>query len=294
MKRRFKKIALIIFLIMISVVGIIFYRKKTIIPVIDFDESMQKERYGQVIDNNWGRPVYEILKNQYEKYKNNQPTSHLKIPKIIHQIWLGSPFPEKYKNFQQSWIRYHPDWEYKLWTEKELTILPMKNRRLYEKSINYGEKSDIARYEILYQFGGLYVDTDYECLKSLETFHYTYDFYIGIQPLDTDIVQLGIGLIGTAAHHPLIKTALDNVEKQLQKSLQIIVRTGPIYFTQIFCTFAPKFSDTLALPASYFYPRGYTQSIDDKNIWQKRVSFAVHHWAGSWLKKEGFVHAKNN
>lgn len=292
MKRHSKK--LYFFLVIIFIVFVFCYllccTKKIDLVYVDFDTSMQKNAYNHILNKGWG-PVYNILKEQYEKHKGRQLENRLHIPKIIHQIWLGSPFPEKYKAFQQSWLKYHPGWEYKLWTEKELAQLNMHNRNLYEKSINYGEKSDIARYEILYQFGGVYVDTDYECLKSLEPFHCAYDFYIGIQPLDTNAVQLGIGLIGVAPHHPLIKVALDGLHKQMHEKQQIIERTGPIYFTKVFCLFAPKLKDaTIAFPATYFYPRGYTQSAEEKTTWQKPESYAVHHWAGSWLKKEGFVH----
>jgi len=70
------------------------------------------------------------------------------IPKIIHQIWLGSPLPEKYKQLQKSWLKYHPDWHYYLWTEKEIAAFGLTNQALYDATSNYGEKSDIARYEI--------------------------------------------------------------------------------------------------------------------------------------------------
>ncbi len=45
----------------------------------------------------------------------------------------------------------------------------------------------------------------------------------------------------------------------------------------------------IALPASYFYPCGYEQRGTDRELWCKAESYAVHHWAGSWLKKEAFV-----
>ena len=73
------------------------------------------------------------------------------IPKIIHQIWLGSSLPEKYKRFQQSWKKYHPDWTYILWSEKEIEEFGLKNKKIYDKTKNLGQKSDIARYEILYR-----------------------------------------------------------------------------------------------------------------------------------------------
>ena len=46
----------------------------------------------------------------------------------------------------------------------------------------------------------------------------------------------------------------------------------------------------IALPATYFYPMSYNQRGMVKSTWIKPEAYAVHHWAGSWLKSEAFVH----
>ncbi len=262
------------------------------VPLVDFDFSMDIVHYPQRLKHPTERAWYNTCKKLYDR---NRAAVHVrcgttKIPKIIHQIWLGSPFPEKYRGFQASWQQQHPDWEYKLWTDAELATFPMKNRALYDAAKNYGEKSDIARYEILYTYGGLYVDTDFECLRSFDPLHNCYDFYVGIQPLDTNVVQLGIGLIGAAVAHPLLAWAIDLLPKNVEQYQQIIQRTGPLYFTRVFTEAAPQLKvGTVALPATYFYPKGYTQRDVPPAVWQRPESFAVHHWEGSWLKKEAFV-----
>lgn len=264
--------------------------KSTLTPKIDFDESMQAETFAHIIADEWGPQLYPVLKHCYEKNFTTSPESTTyKIPKIIHQIWLGSPFPEKYKKFQESWIRHHPGWEYRLWTDKDIEEFGLANKEQYRFARNYGEKSDIARYEILHRYGGVYVDTDYECLKPLDDLHKSYDFYIGIQPLDTDHVQLGLGLFGSHAGHPLLQTAIAEIGKKESVIEPVVIRTGPIFFTRVFYHIAPKLHDkTIALPASYLYPLGYCQKSYDKSVWLKPESFAVHHWEGSWLKPEAF------
>ena len=286
-----KKILLITAIILVVCTGFLFifdsHRN-----YVDFDDSMQTAAYQSIVSAGWGNQVMHIFRELYQKnnLRNIKPAKALKIPKIIHQIWLGSEFPEKYKAFQQSWVKHHPDWEYKLWQEADIANLVMQNRDLYQAARNYGEMSDIARYEILYQYGGLYVDTDYECLKPCDMFHYCYDFYIGIQPLDTNIVQLGIGLIGSTPKHPLLKAAIDGLPESDRQTQQIIAKTGPLYFTRVFCSHVLALPGiNIAFPATYFYPRGYNQSFDDKTKWVKTESFAVHHWAGSWRAKEAFM-----
>lgn len=171
--------------------------------------------------------------------------------------------------------------------------LKFDNKTFYDKAINYGEKSDILKWEIIYRYGGVYVDTDYECLNPLDTLHYTYDFYTGIQPLDTHQVQLGAALYGAHPGHQIMKACVENI-KNNQHIKPIIVKTGPIHFTRMFSIFAHKGnSKDIALPASYLYPCGYDQKGLHAQVWQQPESYAVHHWAGSWLKPSGFVGRKN-
>ncbi len=257
---------------------------------VSFDDSMQIDKYRSVLSSHWGPEMIAFFQQLYEKNNFLQVIAEkqTKIPKIIHQIWLGSPFPEKYKKFQESWKKHHPNWVYRLWTDKDIPAFKLQNQRLYDKATNYGEKSDILRYEILYRYGGLYIDTDFECLHPLDILHHCYDFYIGIQPLDTNIVQLGIGLIGVVPKHGLLKKAIESLPKHAHIP-QIIAKTGPLFFTKLFFENSLQVPGlTIALPSTYFYPCGYTQDPKKAALWQRPESFAIHHWEGSWLKKEAF------
>lgn len=133
----------------------------------------------------------------------------------------------------------------------------------------------------------MYIDVDFECLQSLDALH-AFDFYIGIQPLDTTMVQLGIGIIGACPGHPLLKKAIDLLPANHEKK-QIIAKTGPIFFTKVIIDSVALLTERDAiLPASYFYPCGYTEKRGAYNDWVKPESLAVHHWAGSWLSQKAF------
>jgi inositol phosphorylceramide mannosyltransferase catalytic subunit len=276
-------------------------RVKTIpiaqVPYVDFDASMRLLDHPEALTAEWGPVMYPMLKNLFEKnYRVPELDSPYRIPKILHQIWLGSPFPEKYKAFRDSWIRAHPDWQYKLWTEAEIEALGLFNKDLYDAAANYGAKSDIAKYEIIYRFGGVYIDTDYECIQALDLIHKTYDFYIGIQPLDTEHVQIGLGLFGARPGHKILGTVIQQLRANTTPAdianKQIVLSTGPLFFTPIFYQLAPLCDDrVIAFPASYLYPMGYNEKVCDWDRWIRPESFAVHHWEGSWLKPEGFIPA---
>lgn len=259
---------------------------------VDFDQSMNKDKYPHAWSSGFTQEMYPLLRQHY-KHTNLtkvQPSYTPRVPKIIHQIWLGSPFPEEFKANQQSWLKHHPGWAYKLWTDDNIKEFgTLENQDLFDASLNYGEKSDILRYELLYRLGGVYIDVDFECLKPLDLFNHCYDLYVGIQTLDTNYAQLGIGLIGSMPGHPLLKHTIENIRNN--KTDQIIVRTGPIHFSRVFYSYVESNPSTFdgALPATYFYPKGYYQRDEPASVWQRPESFAVHHWASSWKRPQGYV-----
>jgi len=130
------------------------------------------------------------------------------IPKIIHHIWLGGCLPERFQAYRDTWRTFHPGWEMILWGDEDIENFGLVNKDQYDKASNYGEKSDIARYEILLRYGGLYVDTDFECLASFDPFHIVCGFFAGIS--NTATIEINNGLIGSVPNHPIL---LEIVEK---------------------------------------------------------------------------------
>lgn len=196
---------------------------------VDFDISMGKDvytsgyaqcmrnyaRYGVCSDVKNSRVLFDQFKILYEKnnFARLSPTREERIPKIIHQIWLGSPLPEEYKAWQKTWKVLHPDWEYILWTDANVGDLKLYNKMFFDNAENYGEKSNILRYELLYQFGGVYVDMDFECIRSLDYLHHTYDFYTGIAPLDCSVLCLNNAIIGSVPGHPILEYCIETVTR---------------------------------------------------------------------------------
>lgn len=263
---------------------------------IGFDEAMQTRQFvKQVLVTKRmiglsGVQFLGLCKRLYdEQNPDAMPISPTPIiPKIIHQIWLGSPVPDAFKDYMQSWVNAHMggEWEYRLWTDKEVEEnIVLYNREYYDQAQCYAMKSDILRYEILYQMGGVYIDTDFECLqRPLDLFHHQYDFYTGLQPLDTSIVQLNNALIGSIPGHPLLKDCMERIRSNWDKKGAAPLRTGPIPLTWSFFEHAGQhgFRD-IALPAFYFYPLGCREHELKKEEWIQKGAFAVHHWSKSWL-----------
>lgn len=262
---------------------------------LTFDDAMQKKSYPNAcasterITGLDGYALYDFFKKIYDEnnFSVTEQSNDLKIPKIIHQIWLGSPVPESFKALQQSWIENHMgrNWMYKLWTDEDVAEMELYNQEFYDATDNYGVKSDILRWEILYNFGGVYVDMDYECLRALDDFHYTYDFYTALQPLDTFFVQLGAALFGTRPKHPILKHCIETIKDDwhLQGAPK---KTGPVHFTKSFYKCAGMDGNKdIAFPAFYFYPLGCQETDGNRNGWTASGAYAVHWWAKSWMPK---------
>lgn len=129
------------------------------------------------------------------------------VPKILHQLWIGEkPMPSK---FMDTWRDKHPDFEYIRWTEQECERRGMQficNRAIHDMTEING-KADIMRWEILYQYGGVFVDADSLCLEPLDP-----AFLVGaFAGFEQEKVRPGLvatGTMGFPPKHPLCKDAI--------------------------------------------------------------------------------------
>jgi inositol phosphorylceramide mannosyltransferase catalytic subunit len=98
------------------------------------------------------------------------------IPRVIHLIWFGPPIPEPYLAEVRHLGELNPDWAIRWWHEEEVLDFGLANRALFDTARTYVPpdsvyqlQSDLARYEILYRHGGVYVDLDYRWQKPLNS-----------------------------------------------------------------------------------------------------------------------------
>jgi inositol phosphorylceramide mannosyltransferase catalytic subunit len=136
-------------------------------------------------------------------------TTSVLIPRIFHQIWVGTErFPEEYTRHQESWLHHHPDWELRFWTEKNLPAPEeLRRREASELLRSPWERSDVFRLEVIWRFGGVYVDADFECLRSIEPLIEDADFFIGL----ANSRCVNNALFGAVAGHAALDQALEEV-----------------------------------------------------------------------------------
>ena len=136
------------------------------------------------------------------------------IPKTIHQIWIGPK--RKPVKWMDTWRRKNPHMEYMLWTDYSLFSFQDKFKALIKRNM-YAIVADIMRVEILYKYGGVYVDADSICIKSIEDapfmdrdFFVGRDFYQDRRSSQTN--RVANGTFGTVAGHPILKDYLNRIE----------------------------------------------------------------------------------
>jgi mannosyltransferase OCH1-like enzyme len=182
------------------------------------------------------------------------------IPKIIHQLWIGNkPRPSV---FMDTWKNMHPDMEYICWNEKEIENRNLKLECL-QKIDDMSEingKADIIRWEILYQYGGIFLDADSVCIEPIDDHLLNQSAFAGYE---NEIVRTGLiatGTMGFPKNHPLCRDAIDwilkneiSVEKTGMRAWKTV---GPGMITRLMTT--GKYNDVTIFPSYYFLPMHFT------------------------------------
>ena len=247
-------------------------------------------------------PTIELLEKLYRENRKRQfhPDSQTRVPKVLHCIWLGpKSFPSNSVKIMETWVKYHPDWKFKFWTDRkrpppckqfEVCLLTGNEmpllHKFYDRAENWGEKSDYLRYEILYREGGVYVDHDAEALRSFDNLNHAYDFYSATEaphvPVDDRAITVSIGLLGVRPHHPILKGCIEAVSGNWARSddnldaWSTVTRRSYIAMTQSCLKYLAKDGNQdIVFPASYFFPSKYLPAF-----------YSRHHYATAWLKKD--------
>ncbi len=204
------------------------------------------------------------------------------IPKVFHWIWPGQdPLRSEVERLRETWMRHHSGWEFRVWRDTDLTWL--RNYRLFARSTSYAQKADIARYEVVERFGGVYLDTDMECLRPIDGLIEGLDFFGAREPGG----PVCPSIFGASAGHPLLRQTIAGLSTSalIWRSSGIATQTSPGYFTRIVNSSRWEHADGVAIfPPPYFYPYNYDEPGRREETFP--TAFAVHRWHHSWKNDE--------
>lgn len=156
------------------------------------------------------------------------------IPKIIHYCWFGKgAMPELVQQCIESWKKYLPNYAMHLWNEDnfDVSTAPQYVREAYAAK-KYAFVSDYVRLWALEQYGGLYMDVDFEVYKPFDDLMEQYDAFAGYEGSKRNPVMMGV--LAAEAHHPWIQGMMHTYESRVflkeDGSLDMTPNTG--YFLE--------------------------------------------------------------
>ncbi len=207
------------------------------------------------------------------------------IPKIIHAIWFsGEPLPELYSRCLDSWKRYAPDYKVKIWN---LGNYKPDHCLFFEQAIahnNWSFASDYARADILYRYGGIYMDLDVEMLRPIDDLLYN-DAYMSFESLDR--IECGSGM-GAVAGHPIMREICASYENRpyLKEDGSWDTSTCPVRYTEVIEKHGLKKNGGFqSVEDITIYPFEMLtgKSFDTGIIYSSELSYTLHHHNGSWI-----------
>jgi hypothetical protein len=197
----------------------------------------------------------------------------VRIPRTIHRVWLGgSPIPEEHECFGRTFAQHHPDWEMRLWTDADLPGLDIGATER-KRSRTHSELSNLVRYEVLHRHGGVYVDTDVECLRPLTPLLRGIDAFAALE----DHNGIGNAILGSVAGHPVFARAARLARHTVGTGANSPDANGP-HFLSLIVEQEPNIA---IFAARLFYP--YLWDELERRHETFPDAYAVHHWALSWL-----------
>lgn len=211
------------------------------------------------------------------------------IPKVIHYCWFGGgPLPPMAKKCIESWRMFLPDYEIREWNESNFNIEVIEYTRQAYSAKKYAFVSDYARFWILYNFGGLYFDTDVEVIKPL------YDLiergpFMGIESTGNSGITVAPGLgIGAEPKSELFKKMLSIYEglKFMDSEGHPILK-NIVEITTEYLRERGLSNDNVIQECCGFtiYPNDYFCPIDyeTRELKITENTLTIHHYAESWL-----------
>ena len=222
------------------------------------------------------------------------------IPKIIHYCWFGNnEKPGLVKDCIESWKTHLPDYEIKEWNETNSKLDSKFVQKAY-KLKKWAFVSDYIRLKKVYEYGGIYFDTDMLLLKNLDPFLED-KMFIGCE----DEKTINAAIFGATKKHPFIYKILENYKDlKIGGFVNLFSITIPVIITNTYKKaynynepFLTKLENEniIVYPTEYFYSLPSNESSNKNNFsnYLTKNSYAVHLWDASWVGLNEFEYIRS-
>jgi hypothetical protein len=205
------------------------------------------------------------------------------IPRIFHFIWLNSTTaPASVEKNIRLWKELHPNWQIRLWTNASINNagFTFYNRADFENTSRSARQiSDVLRYDIIYQYGGIYVDLDFEPLKNIEALLHGLQAFVVYE----DEFFICNGIFGAIPGHELTERLVTQLNLNLveYENGTVNQQTGPHYMTRQIQIMQAEQKTTMKNGFQMFSPHIFfpvTWYEMDPGPPYDPTAFAIHHF----------------
>lgn len=267
--------------------------EKTVILITCLEFGNIIEKLEKVLNNyNVEVYIYGLLRHaHYEKNHRGEIPLNIKIskdkliPKVIHYCWFGkNHIPEKNKRWMESWSKCCSDYEIVEWNETNYDVTSNKYMMEAYEAKKWGFVSDYARMDIIYRYGGIYLDTDVELVKCLDDLLYQTGFF-GFQSLTEVASGLGFGAVKGSSIIKEMRDVYNNLNFTKEDGSYNLIAC-PIYQTEVLKKHGLIANGEYQIVDNItIYPEKVLcgKSLQTRSIILTDTTYAIHHFDGSWL-----------
>lgn len=212
--------------------------------------------------------------------------------KVIHYCWFGgNPKPALIKKCMKSWKKYCPDYEIKEWNESNFDVNCCDYVKEAYKAKKWAFVSDYCRFYVLYNYGGIYLDTDVELLKPIDSIE---SACVGFESEKL----VASGLVRAAKKHDKICGLMLKSyakDKFIKANGEFNLLTVCKRETEILRGFGLKLNNHMQVVCgTTIYPTEYFQPTDMNTgkIHLTKNTVSIHHYAASWESRYNRLRGK--
>jgi len=211
------------------------------------------------------------------------------IPKTIHYCWFGhNPKPKLARKCLDSWRKHCKGWKFVEWNEDnyDIAAAPLYVRQAYEAG-KWAFVSDYVRLQVVYEKGGVYLDSDVEILKPLDPL-LRYDAYFGFE--NSQWINTGLGF-GAVAGAPILREMMGRYENIafVKPDGSFDLTPCPVINTEAFLhrgmrrdnTFQVLEGNVALLPTELLNPFSYVT----RTLKKTDDAYSIHWVSATWLNE---------